>query len=407
MDAPRPFFELPPEKRIFSDRAGSIDRYGHSVAYREDGIVVLGAPQGLYSDPSTGPGKVGIFQKENGGAWKETHTLVPEDGNHGARFGVGVAITERHLLVSSSHFIRKGDQEEGAVFVYEAPYQSDPSEWKLQDILFPPEELRGKDFGVEMVVGDGYLAVSAILAGNGVGAVCIYREVAANEETVWQFHSVVRPVNPRQKSTYLGESIAMGEGLLAVTAHEQEHPEHASSGAVHLFEIDEDRAQWLPTAVLFPVPDKEKNWQISGGVSLDGSDRLLMGVRGTGSGRKGAILTFSRKRNGDWVQTGGLLPPAPAEEGTFGMRIVVRGDHLFVGSDEYAPAGLTRLGSVYLYHRNPEDPSNWLPVHQFVPSFSSGMMGTGYQIAVGKNEALFGTPLFSRKRGGAFLVKYE
>jgi hypothetical protein len=382
-------------QRTTPDDVAPFERAGQSLALH-GGMLLLGAPQGINRDKPLGPGYVAVMAPDATGAWQETHRLTAPRGETGARFGHAVAADERQVIISSSNASR--------IHVFAAPPEKSPDEWELIQELAPPESLRNPQFGVEFALHGNTLVTGARLASGG--GVCVF----ARDEASGRWGSA-EALFPKQSSPALhfGNAVALADGIIAVSSRYLDHPRYPSCGCVDLFERGADG--WEHVTRL--LPHSPKSGLLAGyALAFDGRDRLLIGVIGDQADGKiqGAVQVFQRGAgNATWKFQEQLRPPDAPHSGSFGRRIVVAGDRLFVGSDNFDPDGNGRLGCAYEFSRDTVAASGWRPERQFLPAPGADLSwsGLGYQIAIGEEWVAFGIPVARDKTGGAYVVPIE
>ena len=164
------------------------DRFGMSVALDGD-LLAVGAPEVDFYGTGEPTGAVLLFGRNQGGpdAWGEIMRWAPADaGSSNSLFGWSVALSGDQLVVGAPHYnaADSATVREGAVFCL-SRNAGGPEQWGLVQILTAAETNLSREYGWEVSLDDGLLAVGApgMPAGTvtDAGRVFLYEAAAGSD----------------------------------------------------------------------------------------------------------------------------------------------------------------------------------------------------------------------------------
>lgn len=156
------------------------DRFGLSVALEGD-LLAVGAPDVDFYGTGKPTGAVLLFARDPGSdVWSEVMRWAPSDaGSSNALFGWSVALSGDQLVVGAPQYNAAGSAtvKEGAVFCL-SRNAGGPDQWGWVQTIIAAETNLSREFGWEVSLDDGLLAVGApTMTAGGVasaGRVFIY-----------------------------------------------------------------------------------------------------------------------------------------------------------------------------------------------------------------------------------------
>ena len=378
-------------QKAFANNPEIHDRGGHALTIRKDGVLILGAPQGVNKDAPTGSGYAAAMVQNENGHWKETHRFLPPNQKTKVRFGHSLASDDRQIFIGAT-LSRK-------IYVYDAPLGSSPQDWPLAQTLTPPKGFDWGTFGSEIALRKNRLVVSLYSVSGGA---FIYERDPTSGQ--WGDPVFIRPIKT-DRSLYSGSSVALDEGIVAVSSRLIGNPQFPNCGCVEIFEKSD--GTWIQTKRIFPEPRRAK-LDAGRGLAFDGPNRILVGVVGESIDNKttGSLQIFDRiPEETDWTMSHKIFAPGKPP-GSFGRRILLQDNLLLVGSDNYSGTGKDYYGCTYEYLRDPTSPSGWRIHRQFLaPPSERYRTALGYQFDRAGEWTAFGTPLADQKSGGAYVIR--
>ena len=314
--------------------------FGHSVAIDGD-MAAIGAFSREYSG-MLDAGAVYLFGR-SGGRWQQETILTASDADGGDRFGNLVAIRNDVLIALAD---RVNCQSEpgycGALYVF----RRTGGVWAEEAKLIPTDIRADDNFGEEIALGDGIIAVGSTRADLGNdpdrGAVYVFRYDGAE----WNQEAKLIASDPEFEDGF-GSAVALEQNQLLIGA-----PGADCCGAVYLF--SHDGSAWNEDVKL-TASDAASGDEFGAAVGLQGGTLVV------GTNRDlpacsvcGSVYVFEHDGI-DWQEQLQLLPPVLAVGGLFGHALLLSGDRLMV--DHWFE------GTVYWYERDGE---TWTKKTRFV-----------------------------------------
>jgi len=283
-----------------------------------DDHVFAGEPNNLHT-----PGRVYVLGQEDGEWTQQTH-LEAEDGEVGDGFGSALHVQDNVVAV--------GAPSAGAAYVFERQ----DGTWRQTSRLAPPEADSASSFGQSVRFDGDRLFVGAGASEraeeDGAGTVYVYEQAEGEWAESTTISSGVVPAGGG-----FGSALATSADQLLVSA-----PAHRS-GVVVAFEWVEGEG-WGEKQLLEAGVGSGSRFGTSlrrgdDGEVLVGAPRAL---DATGTVR---IFTYE---DGEWNETGALLPFDGTARHLFGRAIVHDGTDLWVG----APGANKGTGALYRFQRD-------------------------------------------------------
>ena len=306
---------------LAADNAENADFFGRSIALSGDTMVIGAMEEDGGSAGVDGPsnellgnaGAAYVFERDELGAWDQTHYLKASNPDQNDRFGGRVAI-DGDTIVATAHFEDSATADDpsddsvenaGAAYVF---VRDELSDWSQQAFLKASNADAGDNLGRVALSGDR-LVLSAWLEDGDVGM----PEVNIQSE----------------------------------------------SGAAYVFERD-GSGTWTQQAYIKASP-LHPGMRFGSDLALEGS-RLLVGAynRHAGGGgplRTGAAYLFTHDSGTDaWAQEGPVLASSPDLDDWLGFAVAMSGSHLAAGaiyedSDGTDPEddSVANSGAVYVF----------------------------------------------------------
>ena len=343
--------------------------FAAAVVYA-DGELFIGNPGGIgmFPMPPNRPGAVHVFVQE-GGEWRETAVVAPEDAEIGVGFGEALAVSGDVLAVGAP---RDGS---GHVYIFERSADG----WTLEARLDWPGATPGAALGTALATDGQVVLAGAPEQNGGRGAVVTYRRGSDG----WEQAGVIEGEGAAEGGRF-GASLALENTVAAVGA-----PGGALSmlpgvpqpellpGAVFVFEAV--GGSWHQSSVLTP-PDPGP---ASLGWSTVISDGYVYAAAPLANGFTGAVFRFGAEADG-WTLVETVAPDDPTPQSGFGMSLAVSGREMVVGT----PLSGGGVGGGIAFRQNANE--RWLQVADLG---SGGPFNFyGLSVTVGSDLAVIGSP---------------
>lgn len=324
--------------------------FGAAVAFDGERIFV-GNPDefAFFPMPPANPGQVHVFAPEADGTWTERAALTLPEVDLGEGFGMALAAHDGWLAVGAPAM----DDGRGAAFLFR---EVGPAWLYLGKAQFDEAaRVEGDAFGSSVTLGDGWLAIGAPGAVEGVGRVALFElpevaEVEARADEGWMellgtpvlLSPDVRPASGDLVGTggpvAFGSSVALRDGRLAIGAPGPglaalQTGATPQPGAVHVFEAevaDDGGTGWFRTAHL--ESPTEGPAMLGAAVHFGAGGDLFAGAPLAGSG-KGAVERFVAADGGRWRHAGTLTAEGDLPGQAFvGLQLAEAGGQLLAGA---------------------------------------------------------------------------
>ncbi|MDP2497538.1 MAG: choice-of-anchor B family protein [Candidatus Palauibacterales bacterium] len=300
---------------ITASDAEAGDHFGRALA-AGDGTLWAGA---TVKDSSTGAAY--LFERTDGGEWRQAGRFQPEDLEAEDSFGRTAAVDGDFALISTwGH--RDG---RGAVYVYRR--DSETGEWSQYDKLMADDAASNDYFGGSVAIRDGRALVGAPQKDNQTGAVYVFEHDAS--AGTWEQTARLRAGSVGSNGRF-GSAVHLTQEHLMVGA-----PGHDSfSGAVFTYEWSDDEGEWQVASRLLPFDGRQGT---RFGMSLDQSGGELW-VGAPGADGEGRIYRYRRDgASGEWRAATKLSPDGVDEGDSFASTMAIGSGVLVAGltGDDY------------------------------------------------------------------------
>ena len=282
------------------------DAFGRALA-ADGGLVLVGAPGW-----NGGRGAVVLYRYDSAAGWTDVGRLAPETLGEDAGFGSAVAVDGDVAVVSAPG---EGDGA-GAVYVFTRTGNG----WSAGTRFQPAEA--GSGFGNRVAVGG-----TSVLVGTAPR-----RDVPAEIHALRLNRATggLEHLGQLQPGGELGDESGFGaslliRGSLALVAA----PAANGTGAVALFERDEETGGWNPAGMLRPF-DAEQPSGFGSALAFDGDD-LWVGAPAA-NGRNGGIYRFTGDGAGGWTGAVKVGRGGIGDGASFGSALAMAGDVAVVGA---------------------------------------------------------------------------
>lgn len=349
--------------------AASYDVFGYGMA--ASGTTLLVGSRGNDS-PQVNSGAVYVFRRV-GGSWAQIQKLVFLGAQRDDQVGTAVGIDGSVGVAGAP-----GRGTAGAAFVL----RFDGGTWFSQTELADASAGIGAEFGASVACVDGFIAIGAPNAAEGVGAGAGRVRIFERSGQLWSMGPSIRAPFPDPGDRF-GSAIAMSGDMLAV-ASPGDDDRAINSGAVYLYRRTAGVYQLVDK--VFPPVSFAEDW-FGRSVSLVGT-MLVVGAYQSdlSASDAGAAFVYELSPGGTAAHVRTLLPPAGAVNAEFGSSVATDGSAIVVGAPGFA-AGATLRGATWVF-LDPDATADAL----LAPSGGSAMDLCGMRVAIAADAVWAASP---------------
>jgi hypothetical protein len=320
----------------------SVDFFSISLAL-EGQRALIGSDHD--DDGGSASGSAYLFEATPDGAWSMVQKLTASDATPNAQFGHDVAFTPGRCLI--------GAWLANAAYIFE---RDGAGVWQQVARLAPPAGSADQSFGDGLAL-DGDRALISSIA-NSLGWVHVFERDASGN---WLETALI--ADPSQStSSGFGTWLSLrGERALISATGDSEGG--LLAGAAYIFERDGQGA-WGQVAKLKASDAHQFDFF---GRGVLGPDRALVGAQGQNGVdfNTGAAYLFEPDSSGVWQQVSKLTASDAANGDYFGVSVDLDGDRALIGAFGVNDQGVDS-GAAYAFRRDPN--GNWLETGKLLPS---------------------------------------
>ena len=332
-----------------AEDATALDRFGNSVAFSGDSVVVGALFHGERVGRSPGPGSVYVFARQ-GGELVQQAKLTAKDASPGDRFGVSVAISGDTIVVGADDADIVG-KDSGAVYVF----QRSGTGWIQEAKLTASDAAAGEEFGRSVSISGDTIVVGADdAAGEVVDSGAAY--VFQRRGTRWVQQAKLTAEDGWGNDEF-GRSVAISGATIVIGAFGADHEGRTDAGAAYVFVRND--GIWTQQAKLIAsdaasgdhfggsrgITDGHPDVAISGNTIVVGAEYADAPDRDSG-----AAYVFQRTGT-VWTERAKLTASDAAEGDEFGESVAISGETIVVGAEDADPLGKDS-GAAYVFQRS-------------------------------------------------------
>jgi hypothetical protein len=321
-------------QQLLPSNGSAMGHFGSSAATSANFIFI-----GAVGVGAAGPanGAVYVFERDATGAWAESQILEVAGAS---AFGTSLALRGDLLAIGNP---ASSATSSDSVHLFTLDTQS--GQWiELQQLIPPLSD--GASFGSSIALGNGIILVGrpSDSAGLGpdTGSASVYIRDAASDSWVLEqeLHS-----STAQALEAFGESVAVGDGVLIISAFAPSAGPNGPPASARSFERDPVSGEWLEAQQL----------SCSSGCGAPGyqamaleGDILVIGE--SQDPTPGSVTIYQRDlATCQWLVVQQLMPSAGSDGDGFGTSVAISGRTIAVGApgdDELAP----NAGAAYVFN---------------------------------------------------------
>lgn len=310
---------------VASDQTVSAS-FANAVALSETHVIVGGHLATVNDNPNQGV--VYLFDYNSTAphkSWLESQKVVNDGGLSGGRFSL-VSMNENRMAVSASNTQINGNEEQGAVYIYDF----DGNSWNKTTKLFDNAGTAKNHFGYSISLSGDRLAISSSPTdANSNPAIYLYHF----DGTTWnRTQKITFDTDP---ADYRYAKVSLDGSRMAVGLQSKAVNGNLFQGAVYIYNFD--GTQWNFSSTL-TATDGAEHELFGYSVSLSG-DLVAVGSTGAainGNPHQGAAYVFSLS-NGSWNQTAKLAASDGEAYAWFGGFVSLENNRLVAAARHKKP----------------------------------------------------------------------
>ncbi len=370
---------------------------GDSFGYRIERAGKLAVVAATFDDDlGLDSGSAYVYVRDASLGWQLAKKLVASDGAAGDAFGYAVAVDGDRVLVSApGHDGAAADC--GALYVFARDQGGAGStglgNWGEVARFTPNGLAAGAGFGYSLALRGDQLLIGAPHHARGLpGRAYLYRR-DPHVPLGWSLELDFTSSDPATAFEF-GQDVALGDGLLAVSGARTSTPPYADTYVVHVRERDAGGAKNWGEVQRLSSPSGSRD--IFGyELSLDGDHLVTVAPAETDftTGQIGALYLYRRDLGGPshWGLERRLLDPQG--NGLFACdEVDLRGDWIVAGSFSLSAAGAPAAGAVFAFGRNVGGKNAWGSLGKLTDEEPQADAFFGLDLTLEKNELFVGAP---------------
>lgn len=340
------------QKIVASDRVRN-SNFGCSVSISGN-YAVIGSRTNSFDEVGENEiwasGAAYIFEKNNNDEWIEVQKIVASDRNDEGYFGGAVSISGNYIVVGEigDGNTSNGYTWAGAAYIFE---RNNTGVWNEIQKITNSNQHSFDNFGKSVSIDGIYAVISATGVDknveeqdslDGAGAAFIFKK---NTNGSWQeIQKIV--ASDRDENDRFGNDVSISGSYAVVAANQEGHDENGNnflwfSGSAYIFEMSND-GYWNEVQKIV-ASDREQEDMFGSSVSIR-NDIIIIGSpqQDLDATRKneGAVYTFSRNSNSNWVQSQELVHSHITDYSRFGCSVSISDSALVAGSTSNQGVGV-------------------------------------------------------------------
>ncbi len=363
------------EIKLTPDPPGPGDNFAEKMALDDDKLVIctpLADAQGIDS------GSVSIFQRDAAtGGWQETQQLLPSNGSAMGHFGSSAATSANFIFIGAVGVGAAGPAN-GAVHVFE---RDATGAWAESQIL---EVAGASAFGTSLAVRGDLLAIGNP-ASSATSSDSVHLFTLDTQSGQWI--ELQQLIPPFSDGASFGSSIALGDGIILVGRPSDPAGLGPDTGSASVYIRDAASGSWVLEQELHS--STAQALEAFGESVAVGDGVLIISAFAPAAGPNGpsaSARSFERDpESGEWLETQQLSCSSGCGAPGY-QAMALEGDILVIGeSQDPTP------GSVTIYQRNLAT-CQWIVVDQLTPTASTDGDGFGTSVAISGRTIAVGAP---------------
>jgi len=361
--------------KLTPEPPGPGDNFAEKMALDDDKLVIctpLADAQGVDS------GSVSIFQRDAAtGGWQETQQLLPSNGSAMGHFGSSAATSANFIFIGAVGVGAAGPAN-GAVHVFE---RDATGAWAESQIL---EAAGASAFGTSLAVRGDLLAIGNP-ASSATSSDSVHLFTLDTQSGQWiELQQLIPPLSD---GASFGSSIALGDGIILVGRPSDPAGLGPDTGSASVYIRDAASGSWvleqeLHSSTAQPLEAFGESVAVGDGVLIISAFAPAAGPNGPSASAR----SFERDpESGEWLETQQLSCSSGCGAPGY-QAMALEGDILVIGeSQDPTP------GSVTIYQRNLAT-CQWIVVDQLTPTASTDGDGFGTSVAISGRTIAVGAP---------------
>ncbi len=342
--------------RLLASDSGEMDRFGMVIAMSGD-IIVVGAEM-ANPDGANDAGAAYVFVKPFtgwAGELTESARLIASDKTTSDFFGASVAIDDGVIVVGAENANASGTSDAGAAYVFVVPVNGWTGTLTETAKLVASDSVVHNTFGGAVAIRGDVIAVGAHNANVG-GAAYVFTKPAGGWAGTLTEAARLNALGALFGDNF-GQSIVVGDDIVAVGANSVTLGEESRAGAAYVFvKPDVGWAGDLNESARLTAADALELDMFGSAMALDG-DTLVIGADRADPdavSAAGAAYVFTKPATGwagDLHQSAKLTASDKHEGDWFGGAVAIHKDIIVVGANSADLEGVVNAGAAYAYRK--------------------------------------------------------
>jgi hypothetical protein len=381
--------EFGDEVKLTTPDASGGDRFGIWIDMSAD-TMVAGA-----SENRDGPnfGAAYVYVLENGAWGLQTKLLSPDT----RPFGRTVAIDGDTIVVGAlEDRAAFGGQDAGMAYVFTRASGT----WSLQaELVSTDVPIRNRWADAVAIEGD-LIAVGMTEdqnAGFFSGATYLFRRAGGT----WVQEAKLAPADAAAGSNF-GSDVAISDGRVAVGARTKEVGGVSLAGAAYLFE--RLGGTWVQQARII-APNPGAGGIFARSLDLSGDTLVATKPEDPEAGPSaGAAFVYREQADGSWQLEQKLIGSDTTSFNSFGSSVSMLDGQIVVGAPNSSSSGVGTSGAVYVFER---DSTGWREVQRLIASDPTTFAGYGFAVEAAGEVVVVGAHFHERNNGAVYIYTAE
>lgn len=353
------------------------NQFGRAVAINANNQLFIGALTKQNGDHS---GAVYLYEQQEAQlSWTLSSTLIPANNSRNDYFGATLKANNKHLLIAAPQKSGKAIYG-GSVYLYRS---NDNKQWQAISELTPADLSNYALFGSSLDLQENTAIIGALgdnTNGFKSGAAYVYR-IEGNQTTVVQ---KLLPTDGQVNDEF-GKSVAIVGNQILVGAWGATGNYGLRSGAVYLFNSNDDNNTWTQQQKLLPT-DSSPNDYFGWAIASDGNIAVIGAPRHDGRQEDAGAVYVYQKVGGEWLFWQKLQVRDAKKGAAFGSSLAIQNGRIIVGAMGDSQQGYA-TGAVYVFILQE---GNWVQKSKQVAKQQADIGSYGAAMALNDNKMLIG-----------------
>ncbi len=329
----------------------------------------------------------------------EFQKLIGGNSENNDEFGFSVDIDGNYMVVGAN-----GESSGiGAAYVFYNDPNNPSDLWVEIKKLTASDGVAGDNFGIRVAIDGNYIVVGAynsdaynIYTGDVVeagAAYVFYNDLDNPSDGLWvEIKKLTASDGTTGNQFSRGVSIS---GDYIVVGSPNDDQINSNSGAAYIYNLDlSDPSNEFVEIQKIKASDAGTSDVFGRDVQIDGN-YIIVGARGDNAST-GAVYIFYRNpndpSNSEWMEIKKITASDGANSDQFGDEISISNNTIVVGAKNADPSGMLSAGAVYVFNIDEGGINNWGEVQKLIASDGETSDNFGSGVAIDDDYIVIGAP---------------